>query len=156
MKYKKLDKKTRNRIFDSFSSLHIWVSKFRKNGECQREVFVRRTFNKYFSKKYFAFIHYEKTGVLSFNEEYKEVEEIIIPVKRYIYIYKIRNSNTMSGQAKVDLDVCFAHSALPIECVTFHLLDFLDLEFKEITEKKFKSVRTLFEDDRGKDLTNSD
>ena len=146
MKYKKLNKKIRNRIFHSFSGLQLWQSKFRKNKESQKDVFVRRTFNKYFSKKYFTFIQYEKTGQFVFNEEYKETEEIIIPVKRYVYVYGIRNNSGYS--ASVALDVCFAHSAAPSECLKFHFLDFLDLEFKEITQKKFMSVRSLFSDDR--------
>jgi len=141
-RYNKIDKDKAKRFIEVFQKLNRCVSPYRKRRECQKEIFIRRTLNKWFSGKYFEVILEEGTGF--FKEDYSE---ILVPVKRYVYISNISFALTSDLPEKVRIECWFGHE---FRCPTlyFPFNKFLNLEFKEIDQNKYRKIQELFVDDR--------
>jgi hypothetical protein len=148
-RYDKIGKDQTKRFLDIFQKLSRLVSPYRKRRECQKEVFIRRTLNKWLSGKYFEVILEEGTGFFKdagtgFDDE---VKEIMIPVKRYVYISDISFTLNHSYLGEVDVRLMFGHE-FKYAKLTLPIDSFLKLEFKEIDQKKYKKIQELFVDDR--------
>ena len=65
------------------------VSEKRYDSECEKEIFVKRTFHKWFSGKYFVWAKVEKTEDYDFGSSYSNSEK---RTKRYIYINAVTYS----------------------------------------------------------------
>ncbi len=148
-KYSKINKKQAKRFLESFQKLNRCSSSYRKRRACQKEVFIRRTLDRWFSGKYFEVILEEGTG---FFEEAEtgfdnDVKEITIPVRRYVYIGKISFALNWSYVGDIDIKLMFGHE---FKCtkLTLPIHSFFKLEFNEIDQKKYKKIQKLFIDDR--------
>lgn len=144
LKYKQVDRDFLQKFFDILSKLNRSCSNYRKDKKCNREIFIRRTLNKWISGKYFEVILNEKTGFTKFVGAF-DSEDITIPRKNYVYIMSIEFGLGWSDY--INFTVSKAGNVTPIEVLKFSYNDFLDIKFRKSTEKKFKSVQNMFNDD---------
>ena len=146
-RYKQVDREFLIKFFDILSHLDRSCSKYRKDKRCNREIFVRRTINKFLSGKYFEVILKEKTG-LKKRIGFYDYEDIYLNRKNYLYIVSVEFGLGYSDY--INITSINANSSKCIEKLKFSYNDFLDTKYKVSTEKKFKSIQNLFVDDSEK------
>lgn len=148
MIYKQFDINFLKRYFDLLSKHKRSVSK-RYGNKCEKEIFVKRTFHKWFSGRYFAYIKHEDTGIYLYSENsyYADKSDSIKkPKKHFVYIsgvnYTLGYSEELTILFNDPFESCFLNN------FSFSFNDFLKLQFYEISEDKYKEVSNLFKDDR--------
>ncbi len=151
MIYKHFDIEFLKRYFDLLSKHKRSIST-RYGNKCEKEMFVKRTFHKWFAGRYFVYIKHEETGVYKVDNNDQccydgwNRESIKRPKKHFVYISGINYALTHSD------DITFMYND-PFESYFINdiRLDFNelhDLQFYEISKEKYKEISTLFDDDR--------
>ena len=148
MIYKQFDIKFLKRYFDLLSSHNRFSSK-RYGNKCEKEIFVKRTFHKWFSNRYFVYIKQEDTGMYSCSENSYYADErdsIKRPKKHFVFVSGIAYSLTYSEELTIYFnDPC---ESLFVNSLKFSFNELLDLQFYEISKEKYNDVSNLFKDDR--------
>lgn len=148
MVYKQFEKEFLKRYFELLSNHRRNISK-RYGNRCEKEIFVRRTFHKWFSGRYFVYIKHEDTGIYMYSAEsyYADKKDSIKkPKKHFVYVsgvnYKLGYSEELVIMFEDPFESCFLNN------FDFSFNELLGLQFYEITKEKYNEVSNIFKDDR--------
>lgn len=147
-KYSEIDPKFLRRYFDLLANHGREVDNKYSNHNCGKEVFIRRTMAKWLKDKCFVVIQKDTTGTYASSNptDFNSYYEVRIPRKHFVQIngcsYQLGYGDKIAIYADdVSVSKTFNNNG-------FSYNDFLRLQFREITEDEFDSVKSLFRDDR--------
>jgi len=138
MHYNRLDPKWVKKFWSHARRLDIEIQEFRKNKECAKQIFARRTLNKFIANKYFVYILKQPCGIFTSGEDIK--------VKNKIYTLVCYVEFCLGYSDKLTVFLSHAHPSHP---VVFDVDedDMLDLRYKEITKQRYQRVKNQFVND---------
>jgi hypothetical protein len=140
MEYQKFDVEFLKKYWEALRNVERHTVE-RYGDKCPKEVFVRRTFKKWFSGKTIAVIENEGTGWFSDNHS-----EIKKKVKKYLQIGGLTYYYGYGEELEVYTSNAIEIYKFGSNKIGFN--DLLDMEFQEISSSKFNEVVDLFKDDR--------
>lgn len=145
MHYDRLDPIWVKKFWSHVYRLGREVQEFRKNRDCAKQVFVRRTLNKFISGKCFVYILKQSCGIFVNGEDVK--------VKNKIYTWVCYVEYCLGYNEKLTVFLSHAHPAHP---AVFNVDegDMLDLRYKEITRERYQRVKNQFVNDDEDDPDN--
>lgn len=144
--YNKVDIKWLNKFFDILNKLNRAQSSYRKDKLCNREIFIRRTLNKWFTGKYLEIIKSEKSGFQKWIGPY-DLEDIHINKKKYIRIILCEYYLGWTTSIKFTFQSACSSNVIEVEKFTFN--DFIDIKFRNSSEEIYSSIFNMFNDDSG-------
>jgi len=147
-KYSELDPEFIRRYFDLLAKHGRETDKKYSNNRCGKEMFVARTMRKWLKNKCFVVIQKDPTGAYATTNvnDVSAYYEVRIPKKHFIQITGC--SYQLGYGEKIDIYVDDVSISKAFNSTGLSYNDFLRLQFREITEEEFDSVRSLFLDDR--------
>ena len=127
------------RYFSILDRLSRSCSPYYKNQDCQRTVFVRRTFNNFHG--YWAIQFDEPTGFFVSKNDSWESEEIKIPIIQYISIAHISYYLGYGQEIEV---AYFRAGSHKMESMKVDHNAALKIKGKKISKERYKNISSLF------------
>lgn len=126
------------RYFDILDRLERSCGEYYKDKDCQRTVFVRRTFKNF--HRYWAFQFDEPTGFFASTNGW-DSEEIKIPIVQYISIANISYYLGYGQEIQVMYWMAGSHK---LQSMKIGHNEALRLKGKKITKEKYNKIASMF------------
>lgn len=145
--YNKNDPTFINKFFDLLSK-HNRYAEQKYSNKCGKEIFVKRTMNKWLKNKQFVVISKDDTGVVSCSDEndLNSYYKVKYARKHFISISSCEFALGYGDDIKItEFDIFLSNI---LNNVILGRKDFLNLQFREISSEEYNSIYNLFIDDR--------